>query len=230
MQTTAITSGVYCLAMFALASIAFAAPSSNPDKQFLILAAKTDMTEAHEGQMAEAKAWRADVKSLAKPLVQEHTESYEHLTELATKTGATIPKGIDTAKDPIVKQLSRLKGASFDYQFVRDEVAANRMATAAFKQEAAHGKDAEVKAYANRMIPILSKELHLTEECVRPAPPHLIRRLADLSSAGVGLAGTTLAPLPPMGELYWCSTRPVYEGSPLVLRVNSTGAGQLCPC
>jgi putative membrane protein len=169
MQIKASTSGICCLALLASASIAFAASSSNPDRQFLILAAKTDMTEAHEGQMAEAKAWRADVKSLAKTLVQEHTESYEHLTELAAKTGASIPKGIDTAKNPIVKQLSRLKGASFDYQFARDEVAANRMAIAAFKQEAAHGKDAEVKAYASRMIPILSKDLHLAEECVRPA-------------------------------------------------------------
>ena len=105
------------------------------------------MTEAHEGQMAEAKAWRADVETLAKTLVQDHTESYEHLTELAAKTGVTIPKGIDTAKDPIVKQLGRLKGASFDYQFAKDEV----------------------KAYASKMIPILSKDLHLAEECVRPA-------------------------------------------------------------
>ena len=169
MQIKTIHSGACCLVLLASATVAYAASSSNPDKQFLIVAAKTDMTEAQEGQMAEAKAWRADVKGLAKTLVQDHTESYEHLTALAAKTGVTIPKGIDTAKDPIVRQLGRLKGASFDYQFARDEAAANRMAIAAFKQEAAHGKDAEVKAYANKMIPILSKELHLAEECVRPA-------------------------------------------------------------
>lgn len=169
MQIEAVPSGVCCLALLASASIAFAASSGNPDKQFLILAARTDMTEAHEGQMAEVQAWRADVKSLAKTLVQEHTESYEHLTELAAKSGVTIPKGIDVAKDPIVKQLSRLKGASFDHQFARDEVAASRMALAAFKQEAARGKNAEVKAFASKMIPILSKHLHLAEECVRPA-------------------------------------------------------------
>jgi putative membrane protein len=169
MQIRAIPSGVCCLALLASASIAFAGSSSNPDKQFLILAAKTDMTEAHEGEIAEAKAWRADVKSLAKTLVQDHTESYEHLTELAAKTGVTIPKGIDTAKDPIVKQLGRLMGASFDYQFAKDEVAANRFAIAAFRREAAHGKDAEVKAYASKMIPILLKDLHLAKECIRPA-------------------------------------------------------------
>jgi hypothetical protein len=39
---------------------------------------------------------------------------------------------------------------------------------ATFKQEAAHAKDAAVRAYASRMIPILSKDLKLAEECAKP--------------------------------------------------------------
>ena len=82
------------------------------------------MTEAHEGQMAERQATRAEVKNFAKTLVSYHTESYEHLTELAAKTGESIPKGIDSSKNRTIQQLLHLKGQAFDRGFARDEVTA----------------------------------------------------------------------------------------------------------
>ena len=87
MQIRIIISGACCLAMLAVTGIAHAASLSNTDQQFMIMAAKADMTEAHEGQMAEHQARGAHVKDFANTLVQDHTESYEHLTELAAKTG-----------------------------------------------------------------------------------------------------------------------------------------------
>jgi hypothetical protein len=62
------------------------------------MAARTDMTEAHEGQMAENQASSAGVKDLGKTLVQDHMQSYEELTALAAKTGVSIPKGINNGK------------------------------------------------------------------------------------------------------------------------------------
>ncbi len=141
---------------------------SNTDKQFMIQAAKTDMTEAHEGQMAEEQASRADVKAFAKTLVQDYTESYGELTELAAKMGVSIPKGINTAQDPTIRQLTHLKGAGFEREFSKEEIAAERHAIALFKREAEHGKDSELKAYANKMIPVLEKHLHMAEECAKP--------------------------------------------------------------
>lgn len=87
MQIRTILSGACGLALLTAAGVANAASLSNADKQFMIMAAKTDMTEAHEGQMAGNQARRADVKDFAKTLVQDHTESYQHLTELAAKAG-----------------------------------------------------------------------------------------------------------------------------------------------
>lgn len=169
MQIRSIPSVVCCLALLGAGAIAYAASLSSADRQFMIMAAKTDMTEAHEGQMAENDANRANVKEFAKTLVQDHTESYERLTELAAKTGVSIPKGINVAKDRAVQQLVHLKGDRFDRQFTRQEVTDHRQAIAAFKHEAARGRDANVKAYAAKMIPILEKHIHLAEECAKPA-------------------------------------------------------------
>jgi putative membrane protein len=146
----------------------YAESLSKTDDQFLTMAAKTDMTEAHEGEMAESQADRSDVKELAKTIVRDHTDSYHQLTELANKTGASIPKGIDIRKDHTIVQLVHLKGASFDRQFAKDEIAAHRQAIAAFKREAEHGQNADLKAYATKMIPILEKHLHLAEDCAKP--------------------------------------------------------------
>ena len=161
-------SGAYCLAVLAAAGTARSASLNKADEQFLIMAAKTDMTEAHEGQIAENQAGGTDVKEFAKTLIQDHTESYQHLTELAAKTGVSIPKGIDTAKDRAIVQLAHLKGANFDRQFSRDEIAAHRQAVVVFKREAEHGQDAAVKAYAAKMVPVLEKHLHLAEDCAKP--------------------------------------------------------------
>ena len=168
MTIRSIFTTICCLALPALAGIASAESLSNADKQFMIAAAKADMTEAHEGQMAEDQANRADVKAFGKTLVQDHTEAYSQLKELAAKTGVTIPVGINTAKVPTIAQLVHLKGANFDRRFVDDEIAAHRQAIAVFKREAEHARDADVRAYATKMIPVLEKHLHLAEDCAKP--------------------------------------------------------------
>ena len=135
----------------------------------MAMAAKADMTEAHEGQMAENQGKSADVKSLGSTLDQDHTGNYASLNALASKVGDSIPQGIDVAKDPAIQRLAHLKGDSFDREFAREEVASHRQAIAAFTREAKHGQDADVKAYASQTIPVLEKHLKLAEDCLKPA-------------------------------------------------------------
>jgi len=169
MQIRNILSGTSCLALLAAGGIGYAGSLSSADRNFMITPAQTDMTEAHIGQMAENQAARTDVKDFAKTLVQEHTESYENLTRLAAKTGVSIPKGINAAKHPAIRQLVRLKGTRFDRDFARDEIAADRQEIAVFKREAARGHDADAKSFAVKTIPILEKDLQLAEQCAKPA-------------------------------------------------------------
>lgn len=166
MQIRTLLHGASCFALFAVTG--YTASLDNADQQFLIAAAKTDMTEAHKGEMAETLADRPDVRDFAKALVQDHTESYRSLADLAGKTGISIPKGINTGKDATIQQLGHLKGASFDRAFERDEIASHRRTLEIFKREAAHAKDPDVKAYASSRIPVLEKHLRLAEACARP--------------------------------------------------------------
>jgi putative membrane protein len=165
MQIRIMLTGACCLALFA--TTGYAATLNNADKEFLITAARTDMTEAHEGQMAENQAGRPEVKDFAKALVQDHTQSYVQLTALAAKTGVSIPKGINTGKDRTIQELAHLKGDRFDREFERNEIAAHKRALEIFKREAANAQDPDVKAYANSTIPVLEKHLQLAEDCAK---------------------------------------------------------------
>lgn len=156
---------VCVLFLLGAAGAVWGADLSNSDKQFLITAAKTDMIEAHEGQMAANQASRADVKDFAKTLVQDHSEDYSRLTTLASKIGVSIPTGINSAKERSIAPLVHLQGPQFDRAFTRDEVADHRRVLAEFKREAEHAQNPDVKAYASGQIATLEKHLKEAEDC-----------------------------------------------------------------
>jgi putative membrane protein len=164
MRIRTTSPSVFCLAVITLGGSAFAASLSNADKQFVIRVAQTDMTEAHQGQMAQNQAGRAEVKDLGKTLATDCTHSYEELTEVAAKNGVAIPKGINTAKIHTVQQLAHLKGNRFDILYTKDEIAAQKRAVAMFKREAEHGQDADLKAWATKMVPVAEKHLQMAEQ------------------------------------------------------------------
>ena len=159
-----------CVGLLATAGMAASASVAPADRQFLETAAHYDMSEANQAELAENQATRSDVKDLAKMMEQDHKDSYWHLSELASKTGVAIPKGIDSAKDPTISSLHHLKGNRFDSQFARDQIAVDQREIALFKREADHGQDPDVKAYAAKMVPVLEKHLHLAQECTKPGP------------------------------------------------------------
>src|SRR6185437_4043521 len=72
-----------------------AAVAHKGDAEFLKMAAEADMATTHIGKMAEDRATTHETKGFGKKLAQEHTSDYRDLSELATKIGESLPKGID---------------------------------------------------------------------------------------------------------------------------------------
>jgi putative membrane protein len=140
---------------------------STGDKQFLKMAAESNMTEAHLGQMAEAQASDDTVKSFGKTVDQDHTHAYAELSKVAEKLSQPIPKGIDIRRDPAIEQLMRMKGNSFDRSFVRDEIRDHQKVLAEFKREAEHGANPDVKAFAQQMIPTIQNHLQKAEDLAK---------------------------------------------------------------
>lgn len=161
-----------CVAAGAVFSVLLSAPRvlqgatlSKTDSSFMKMAAQTDMMQAHLGQMAETQAHEQRVKDFGKKLSTDHTNSYEGLTVLANKTGETIPKKLKS--DKTLVRLTHLKGKSFDHAFIQAQVQSQKTAVAAFKNEAAHGENPDVKEWANRMVPTLEGNLQTAESLAK---------------------------------------------------------------
>ncbi|HEX4809291.1 MAG TPA: DUF4142 domain-containing protein [Bryobacteraceae bacterium] len=147
-----------------------AASISKQDAQFMKVAAEADMVCAHVGQIAESSAAAGSVRDLGKKLVQDHTANYQELTELASKTGESIPKAIEKQDQPEIRQLDRVKGRTFDHAFLTHEVADHEKLIKAFKAEAEHGQNPELKAYANKSLPVVESHLHEAEDLMKTTP------------------------------------------------------------
>lgn len=156
-----------CLAVVFSGGIAAAASLSPVDQQFVKTAATMHMTQANEGQMAENQASNGQVKGLAQTVVQDNTDCYNQLSHVAGQAGASVPTGINTAHIPTVHQLAALKGNRFDRQYVASEISSERRALDLYRREAKDGKDAGLKSYAAKMVPVVEKDLKQAEACAK---------------------------------------------------------------
>ncbi len=166
MITKNIVLGVCVCGMFGTA-FAFADSLSTADKNFMKVAAETTMTEAHKGQMAENQASAQDVKDFGQKIAQDSSNAYSQLLNVATKTGESVPRGIDVRHNPDIGQLSHLKGTQFDRHFAQAEIRDYQRTIAEFKREAEHGQDSDVKAYASNTLPVLQADLQKAQELAK---------------------------------------------------------------
>src|SRR5438067_5236886 len=125
MSKKSILTDLFCCALGGLQAIAqkMGTAAAMTEQQFLTFAAQTDMTEAHLGQLAANQAAAQEVKDFAQMLVTDHTNDYQQLGMLASKTGNAIPKGLDAKQEKMVAPFEKLKGAAFDRRFAHEMVA-----------------------------------------------------------------------------------------------------------
>lgn len=163
MSKTSIGITLCCAALCALPAFSQANASSS-DQKFVDMAAQTDMTEAHLGQMAQDQGSAQGVKDFGQTLVTDHTSDYTQLTAAAGKASLNVPKGLDAAHDRMIAPFEKLKGAAFDRRFIQEMVVGHTKAVAEYRREAKDGQNADIKAYANQALPTLEKHLEAARD------------------------------------------------------------------
>jgi putative membrane protein len=167
MITKIVLSTFGAMAICAVPLCAQSTSISKSDVDFLRLAAEADMTTANLAQTAETRADSPQVKDFAKKLTTEHTNDYAQLSEVATKTGETIPKAIDKQDNREIATLDRAKGKAFDREFLSHQTAEHEKLLRAFRQEAEHGTNPDVKAYASKGLPVMEAHLHDAQDLLK---------------------------------------------------------------
>lgn len=135
-------------------------PQPDPDttaKHFLIVASIGNLQEASAGQLAIQMAKRPEVKSFGQMMVKDHGMGEQELLALAKRRRIDLPAAATGGiqPDPMLKNA----GANFDKMYVHTMVAAHNNTVQTFQNYATTGKDPEVKAWAQKMLPTLKTHL-----------------------------------------------------------------------
>jgi putative membrane protein len=143
--------------------LAKAAEIPAADVSFAKAAAAGGIAEVHAAQVAEKKAAAPGVKEFAQQMDKDHTLANSQLIEIAKAEGITLPAEPDMAHKATLEQLSKLSNGAFDRQYMQGQVSDHRATVALFQQEAGSGQDPQLKAFAQKQLPILQHHLQMAE-------------------------------------------------------------------
>lgn len=146
--------------MLALAGVgtAFAASGnvSSADRNFVMMAAKANASEVAEGKVQRSST-EQNAATFARRMVTDHTKANDQLKTIATNLGLSsqFQQGVANAKPA-----KSLPGP----QYLKMEIPDHQQAIALFRKEAANGTNPQLKAYAQKSLPVLEMHLDLAQK------------------------------------------------------------------
>lgn len=126
------------------------------DMKFVMLANSSNMLEIQASQLALQNASSQAVKDFAAMMVQHHTMAATEMKNMLANKGAMIPDTAMLSRHRTqIDLLSSLQGAAFDKAYMRLMVDAHEEDVDEFEDETTDARDADIRAFATRMMPTL---------------------------------------------------------------------------
>ncbi len=134
------------------------------DESFAMMASESDLAEINLGNLALNLAKDAHVKTFAKKMVEDHQKSTKQLITIADKKGLKLAMAMNAEHKALFDKLAKLPGEQFDHAYMQGQVKDHEKAVALFKHEAEGGKDADLKAFAAKTLPVIEHHLKMARE------------------------------------------------------------------
>lgn len=132
---------------------------SMADKNFILAAAQGGMTEVKLGELAAQNGKRDDVKAFGQMMVKDHSAINDDLKALAAQKGVTLPDSLDAKHQAMVDKMAALTGSKFDHAYITGMIKDHKMDAKEFKAESAETKDADIKSFVDKSIPVVDGHL-----------------------------------------------------------------------
>jgi putative membrane protein len=133
------------------------------EQKFLQQAASDGIAEVQLGNLAVGRAANPEVQRFGQRMVSDHTKANQELMALAQAKHVSVPTDTDKKHQETAQALSKLQGAGFDREFMHHMVSDHEKAVQQFLTMAQNGKDADVKAFAAKTLPVLQEHLRLAQ-------------------------------------------------------------------
>jgi putative membrane protein len=151
--------------MISFTAGAAAAQTISPaDRVFATRTAEAIETDRAMGHLATEKAATNQVQGFASSMIQFRDEARHELVDIAQQQHLTNPQHPNAANQAAVEHLQRLHGKAFDNAYVEAMIRAQRQNVADVRDEIRNGQDPELKAFAEKYLPILQQHLGVAQD------------------------------------------------------------------
>jgi len=115
------------------------------------------------GKLAATNTKNQAVRSFARKLVEERTQAEKELAEIFARKGMRPESTLARNFQSSLNHLARLKGRAFDQAFKEQVIEDQQTSIRLFQEQAEHGADPDLKAFAEKHLPQLRAQLALAE-------------------------------------------------------------------
>jgi putative membrane protein len=136
----------------------------SPDQEFIMKAAQGGLAEVDLGNLAKQNGGSDAVKQFGDRMVNDHSQANSQLQQIAQQKGITLPSSPSGKDKHLSKMLRTKQGAEFDKAYIHDMVKDHEADVAEFRHEAENGKDPDVKAWAQKTLPVLEQHLAASKQ------------------------------------------------------------------
>ncbi len=126
---------------------------------FLTEAASGGMMEVELGKLAQQNSQNVSVKDFGAMMVKDHSTANDELKQLAMKNNVSLPDAPLPKQQKMIDDLKAKSGTDFDKAYVDMMVSDHKDDIDAFQDAADNDKDASVKAFASKTLPVLQGHL-----------------------------------------------------------------------
>ena len=131
-------------------------PLESTDVDFVMKAAEGGIMEVEAGNIAQQNAANERVKAFGTMMVRDHTNANNELKGMVSTRGVMIPEdSIRMKHKDHLESMQKMKGKSFDNHYMSMMVTDHKKTLDDFEKAANNLKDADLKAWAAKTLPIL---------------------------------------------------------------------------
>jgi putative membrane protein len=138
-------------------------PVDKDDADFAVKAANGGMMEVQLGNYAQQNAVSKRVKDFGAMMVKDHTKANEELKSIAAAKNITLPTSIGNDAQKDMDDMMKKKGNDFDKAYMNMMLDDHKKDVKEFEKAAKDCKDAEIKTFAGKTLPVLLAHLDSTK-------------------------------------------------------------------
>ncbi|MGZ3919458.1 MAG: DUF4142 domain-containing protein [Bacteroidia bacterium] len=133
------------------------------DMNFALEAANGNLLEIKLGELAMQNGYSEAVKQLGKSMKEDHSQAIVDLMEITSKKGIAVSTTLDEKGQAMYDKLSKKSAEEFDKAYTKAMIKDHKKDICKFKREAKRGKDADLKEYASKTVPVLQHHLEMSK-------------------------------------------------------------------